>query len=651
MDNTNRLHDIFRGLTRCGRNKQYIEDKDVSTFCLRAEHEGAEFYARGFASLRSRFLAALEIGQFEMDATCRFRAKRGSRLPVFMYKAFSAIFADDGTLLLDVDIDAVSCVNQLLAVFTKIEGGHTIESETRCIQRFVDNEELVSAYESRMSSQVDTQFGWTTASGKTCYFDRILDDAKALISYILHRVNPRDIQPSHGSGASACGLPVNRRYHRPRYVKSIDAVWSYSDYYYLSPTHLVDEMAGRVEGGIGEPCKHVHLDDLPEYTPCAKFLVVPKDARGPRGISCEPRETMWIQQGVMNKIVTCLEAHSLTSGLVNFTDQTVNQYAAFLGSITRDTATLDLKDASDLVSMWLIRRIFPSNWVEALEACRSSFTELPDGRVQPLAKHAPMGSATCFPVMALTLWALLTAYTSWETGISAMRILKRKPTGRRAVLVYGDDIVVSSDFAEDACRVLLAAGLMVNKEKSFVAGFFRESCGKEYYRGVDITPVRLRSLPDDDIPSRMKLIAFHNNVYMRFGIQPDWLTQLLHEWYPSVPERSTYYHKTSKGVQKHAIDVFASLWGEHDGTINTNSLSCVLNVYRADNSHLPRRKRVRFHRDEFRILAVVPKHTTYATDCWSQVLRAVVNPRAQSAFGRDALAKRVSYKYRWVPLH
>lgn len=650
MDNTNRLHDIFRGLTRCGRNQQYISDKDVSTFYRRSQHEGAEFYARGFTSLRTRFLAALETGQIEIGTDSRFKKAAGSLLPAFMSEAWHSVFnKDTGALHKDVDIDAVSCLNQLLAAFGKIEGGHTKESESRCVQRFIDNEELVAHYEARMRAPSPTQLGFETSDGRVCYFNNILSVARSLVGYVLCGVDPRNITPNHGSGASACQTPVHRRYGRPRYIESIDRIWSYSDYYYLSPSHLVDEMAGRVEGKSGN-VKHTFLDDLEEYTPCAKLLIVPKDARGPRGISCEPRETMWIQQGIMSEIVTHLEAHSLTSGLINFTDQTVNQQAAFLGSITQETATLDLKDASDLVSMWLVEQIFPSNWVEALKACRSSFTKLPDGRLQPLAKHAPMGSATCFPVMALTLWALLTAFTSWATGVSGKGLFKR-PTGKRKCLVYGDDIVVSSDFAEDVSRVLLCAGLLVNKEKSFVAGFFRESCGKEYYRGVDITPVRLRSLPDDDIPSRMKTIAFHNNVYMRYGIQPDWLTKLVHEWYPNVPERSIRIHDASLQSNQTRMEALASVWGSHEETINTNSLSCVLNVYRADNSHLPKRKRVRFHRDEFRILSVVPKHTKYAKDCWSQVFRSVVNPRIQSALGRDALAKRVSYKYRWVPLH
>jgi hypothetical protein len=151
------------------------------------------------------------------------------------------------------------------------------------------------------------------------------------------------------------------------------------------------------------------LERLPAGT--AKVVLVPKDSRGPRLISAEPLEYQWIQQGVGRSIVAHLEAHHLTKGRVNFTHQEVNRRLAQESSATLELATLDLKDASDRVSLELVRRVFKNTpeLVRALEAIRTDATLLPDGRVQSLKKFAPMGSAVCFPVEAFVFWAILTA--------------------------------------------------------------------------------------------------------------------------------------------------------------------------------------------------------------------------------------------------
>jgi hypothetical protein len=200
--------------------------------------------------------------------------------------------------------------------------------------------------------------------------------------------------------------------------------------------------------------------------------------------------------------------------------------------------------------------------------------------------------------------------------------------------------------------MLELAGLCVNKQKSFVKGFFRESCGKEYYRGVDITPCRLRALPDDSYDARMKVIAFHNNCYEKYGLQPIGLSALVHAWYHQVPER------TIGMVRPHTTDLInpstgepPSLWAGMDGMIQNASHACVLNTYRAVNDHLRRRRVKALQLTQFRFLASVPCRFSYDKDDWSQLYRAVINPRTRMALGVDSLAKRVRYKYRWAQLH
>lgn len=722
MDTNNRLRDIYHGLSRSGRYTEFVDDSDLETFDRRIANEGAEFYARGLTSLRAAFLKGLEKGQYEGTGCRRFKTRRNSLLPAFLYRAHSAIFHDSGLVRDTVNADAVACLNQLLAVFGKIEGGHTKESETEVVARFLRNEEKVKAmnrklcapecyvpgsFRASLPSPLDRYkgrleaYGWDyilqdmvstpdydnrllqkwksspedskEAFGRLCeemawehgaiqgnYVELFILEARRLVRRVLADVNPRDIDPKHGSGASACGTQPYQRYDMPRYVERIDRIYPYAEYYFLGASHLVDVLP---PGYTSEEYPSVNanrwLEGLEAYEPCAKVLLVPKDARGPRMISCEPRETMWIQQGVLDRIVTCLEAHSLTRGLINFSDQTINKHLAYRGSITRETATLDLTDASDLVPWELVKAIFPENWVECLDACRSRFTELPDGTVVELGKFAPMGSALCFPVMALTIWAILTAAANMsqtEKSVKASGKLTREGKTfkwKHPVYVYGDDIVVPTAFAVCAKLVLEAVGLEVSSRKCFVRSLFRESCGGEYYNGHDVTPVRLRCMPDDDIPSRMKIIAFHNNLCEAHGLQPIWLTQLIHSWYPKVPEKTMEKPWLPNDTWREIPSIFSV-----DGFITPDqtchvvrNLTGVLEVYQPCNSHLPSRFRREYHRREYRYLAVVPKGFKYPKDRWCQVFRAVVNPRREMILGWDALAKRVSYKYRWAPLH
>jgi hypothetical protein len=54
---------------------------------------------------------------------------------------------------------------------------------------------------------------------------------------------------------------------------------------------------------------------------------------------------------------------------------------------------------------------------------------------------------------------------------------------------------------------LEAVGLKVNSKKSFLGGNFKESCGVDGFRGVDITPLYLRHRPEDLADASPNVIA------------------------------------------------------------------------------------------------------------------------------------------------
>jgi len=103
-----------------------------------------------------------------------------------------------------------------------------------------------------------------------------------------------------------------------------------------------------------------------------------------------------------------------------------------------------------------------------------------------MQKHAPMGSATCFTVLptvvyVLVVCKLLTKGVDYDEAFSS-------------VYVYGDDIIVSTKFAQYAIESLEEHGLRLNLDKCFINSQFAESCGHDYVNGHLVTPVRLRNV-------------------------------------------------------------------------------------------------------------------------------------------------------------
>lgn len=629
MPNNNRLQSIWTVLARNSRCNPYTTEKDIATFRRRASAEGSTYYARDLRTLRVALLAGLESGKLDITRI-RFRKRKDTELPAFLFNAFSHIFDKDGTVLEHVDVGAVSCVNLLTAVFTKIKGGHAPDTENDVINSFLRVEEEISASSLSYVDRFHVDGTYYTCHG-------VLSVARALIADVLRGLSPRDISPRHGSGVSADGVAVHARYGVPRFIEKIDKIWPMSEYYSSGYTAMCDLLQ--------------EFLNAEEVDPCAKVLLVPKDVRGPRLISCEPHERMWIQQGLMQSLYDRIEAHPLTRRSVHFTDQRHNQLAAKEGSMptlvencdmktpvgvfsvasvtenSNPLCTLDLAEASDRLRLDVVASLFPCEWVEALTACRSGQTKLPDGRIVAMSKHAPMGSAVCFPVMALCIWSLLSAVVPREA--------------RKSILVYGDDIVVRRSDVPDAIRALEAFGLRVNRSKSFSHGFFRESCGKEYYKGIDVTPIYLRALPGDDVESRTSFISFANNYYLWMGCEDTSLIALVRTWYGLVPETKWHGPVARAVLCERTLKITTEI---SDPSVLPGCLIRDL----PDNTHIRQRWNKRLQRREYRILSTVPREVKYPKDDWSQVLRALTMPR-RDPFGSDAVARRVRYKWIWTP--
>lgn len=226
--------------------------------------------------------------------------------------------------------------------------------------------------------------------------------------------------------------------------------------------------------------------------PGNKIVTVPKNAQTDRVIAIEPLMNMFLQKGIGGVIRTRLKRRTN----VDLDDQSRNQFFSGVGSITSELATLDLSSASDSLSVKAVETLLPEDWVTAIMQTRSPVGVLPDGSVVRYRKVSSMGNGYTFELESLIFWALTSS------------VVESLGADTQTVCVYGDDLIVPTHTVRDVIWILALFGFKTNTKKTHVDGAFRESCGKHYLGGLDITPLYLK----DRVDSVHRLIWFANSV-------------------------------------------------------------------------------------------------------------------------------------------
>ena len=432
--------------------------RDLSTLRSRVKNEGLAFLTKSLPKLGRAFDQGLVSNRFNIPDGFR-KSSQNASIPAFMQAYFNLVFDKDGFLRDVVPVEAVRHIRQVLYFAYKLELPYSVSEESTTIGTFIQTDAELKIIDSPLALD-------------------LVSLAKIITRKVFHDFDHKDILPRHGPGAVATGEKLEYKWRFSRLYNSIHQVYPYYEYFVVGGAH---ELSDRLDW---------YRSLQRRESGSAKVVLVPKDSRGPRLISCEPLEYQWIQQGLGRKLAEFLEFGSpFTRNHVNFTRQEINGNIAKSSSATQRYATLDLKDASDRVSLELVRRIFidTPNLLRALEACRSTETRLPDGSFITLNKFAPMGSALCFPVEAYLFWAVIVAAV-----VHALRLPLEKVEHR--IFVYGDDIIVPTHWSAISIQALESVGLLVNRSKSCTSGFFRESCGVDAFKGHVVTPVRLRKL-------------------------------------------------------------------------------------------------------------------------------------------------------------
>jgi len=499
---------------------------DWKTIMLREKDEGLSFLTITLPAFCDDLQKGLDRGL--VDSTTFVGYKKVGRLPRLFSGFTSQIFdPHSGVLVDEPSIEAIQSLRQLTLFYGKLNLKCSDARIKAAFEKFIDCEKQVKLYD---EVRTETDYSDFARISSILFGD--------VLSYVDRKVYEGDIIPKHGPGKTADKLDGNAKFNQTVWTERLEAHFPHVENLFPSVSHF---LCG----------PEIDLLDPGAEVP-VKVTAVPKTLKTPRIIAIEPTCMQYMQQGLMEVIVERIESSDSLSHFVGFSDQMPNQQMARDGSLSGELATLDLSEASDRVSNQLVRELtrYWPHLTEAVEATRSRRADVPGYGVQRLAKFASMGSALCFPMEAMVFLTIIFRAISKELNTPVTRELIKGLEGR--VRVYGDDIIIPVEYVHSVVHELQAFGLVVNMNKSFWTGKFRESCGKEYYDGNDVSVVKCRRmLPSRrrDVLEMVSLCSLRNQLYWAgYWRTCAYIDERIREFIPFPIVEST-----SPGMGRHSV--------------------------------------------------------------------------------------------------
>lgn len=178
--------------------------------------------------------------------------------------------------------------------------------------------------------------------------------------------------------------------------------------------------------------------------------------------------------------------------------------------------TVDLKSASSTIAHETIFKMFPLTWALLLDRWRDDITDY-DGTLHVNQKFSAMGNGYTFEMESILFFALA----------KASMILAGYPESFCSS--FGDDIIVVKDALTFLNPIMEYLGFTQNTEKTFVSGPFRESCGADYFSGVNVRPIYIRR-PIHDVKDLVRFanrirgfgMRLYDNLYSDKQLLPVW---------------------------------------------------------------------------------------------------------------------------------
>lgn len=443
-----RLHPDVRGL-----------DRDLHTVEARIESEGVGFLSVALPAFGKALDQSLAAGK--MVHVPGFA--RDGQIPRLFSGIVTHIFdPKTGVVRSSPPFDAIVSIRQVCYFFKKFLPPDTRESvlESRALEDFYNTDMEIR----------DVDLSRLSRFGHVC-------------SFVLPGLDfVQDFKCKHGPGAVLEGYTPNQKWQEvyqglldfdPRLLRIG---------YDLQASLLADWHCA---------------DRVPQYDSsslCARLVTVPKSSVALRTITVEPTLNQFVQQGLNTVLRQHIAVDPVLKHCLSLNSQQPNQELAIEGSLSGDWCTIDLSSASDRLSLQVVMTAFASRprFLEALLASRTPKVKVGSDTIT-LKKYAGMGNATTFPVQSVVFALLaITAITQSEKYLTTEKVVR----AARCVRVFGDDIIIRSEYFQELADWINSFGLKINQGKTFTTGNFRESCGVDAYKGVDVTPVYLRHDPE-----------------------------------------------------------------------------------------------------------------------------------------------------------
>jgi len=496
---------------------------DSKTILGRTEKEGLSFLTITLPTFGKDLQYCLDQGFIVPKAFLSFR-KSGSCLPSFL-RGFTERIFDSGTgvLLDEPDIEAIYAIRQLTLIFSKMLLPCTPERERKAMSDYIQCDMEVDNIESTLPHSDVSEFGRMA---------QLL--FSSLFSELDRKIYDGDIVPKHGPGAVAEKLTSNGKYQSQYWTDRLEEVFHVGDFLYPNPRFISEDYSS---DGIDF---HEPGAEMP-----SRVISVPKTQKTPRIIAIEPSAIQYVQQGLLEAIMQNIHS-SFLDGFIGTRSQEPNQLLAQKGSLDGSLATLDLSEASDRVSSKLVRTLMRNHPLSerAVFACRSERASVPGQGIISLSKFASMGSALCFPMEAMVFLTIIFLGIEKEQGHHFTKKAELLAF-LGEVRVYGDDLIVPVKYVHTVVDLLEHFGARVGRPKSFWNGSFRESCGKEYFKGHDVSYVKVRRnfpLQRQQVAEVVSLVELRNQFYFagNWGICK-WLDGKIEgilQYFPSVEPTS-----------------------------------------------------------------------------------------------------------------
>jgi len=500
---------------------------DLEKIKDRVEHEGLSFLTITLPQFGKDFESCLDQGRVCSTDFAGY-AKTGCLPKMFSGFTSNVFDVKSGTMLDNPSIECIHAVRQVCNLFSKVNLPCSDARVGKALKGYIECEQQVRASDATRSD-----------SQRDAFRDMSVLLYGSLFTSIDRMVYNGEMIPKHGPGATADKLKGNRKFAQQQWTERLEDYFPHGEYLFSSWRHFLDaEPIDLLEPG----------SELP-----SKVITVPKTLKTPRIIAIESTCRQYTQQALLPLFVNGIEENYLLSHFIGFSDQTPNQDLALQGSKDGSLATLDLSEASDRVSNLHVEDLlwFTPTLFGAVQSCRALTADVPGYGVIPLSKFASMGSALCFPMEAMTFLVVIFLGIQRELNRPLTRQDLHRLVG--SVRVYGDDIIVPVDFVHSVVHELEAYGFKVNGGKSFWTGRFRESCGKEYYDGHDVSVVKVRcNFPTQltDAPEIIGTAALRNQLYFAglwhsADFLDHYMSKLVKLW-PVVAE-------TSQAIGRHSV--------------------------------------------------------------------------------------------------